>query len=91
MTKFRVEESWTKFLKFSCQNVRGHVDHHRLFPLYLSENGDTLILLSDQGHVHYNRKDDKVERREITDDVNRLIAKFGFNLLKVSSSYDLLG
>ncbi|KEH37799.1 putative F-box domain-containing protein [Medicago truncatula] len=74
MTKFRAEESWTKFLKFSCQNVRGRVDDH-LLPLYLSENGDTLILLSDQGHVHYNRKDDKVEQREISDDIKRIVAK----------------
>ncbi|KEH37801.1 putative F-box associated interaction domain-containing protein [Medicago truncatula] len=66
MTEFRVEESWTKFLKFNF------VDRH-LIPLF--ENGYTMLFLSDQGHVvRYNRKDDKVERRKISDDIQRLIA-----------------
>jgi hypothetical protein len=74
MTEFRVEVSWTKFLKFSCQTIGGWVNHH-LFPLYLYENGGTFLLLSDQGHiVRYNRNDDKVERRKINYDIYRPIA-----------------
>ena len=79
MRKFRVEESWTMFLKFSYQNIRvgsrSFEDRH-LFPLYLSENCNTLILVSDRGHVvFYNKRENRVERSDLIRGIYRLIAK----------------
>jgi hypothetical protein len=71
MKKFGVQESWLQILKISylslpiVYNVRSL---SILFPLYFSENGDTLILAwntADQA-ILYNLRDNTVEKTRIT-------------------------
>ena len=74
MTEFGIERSWTQFLKISFQILQ--VDdrfsdwfHYQsfMFPLWLSENGDTLLLANskkDQA-IHYNLRDNRVERTSV--------------------------
>jgi hypothetical protein len=61
VTEFGVEQSWTQFLKISCQNLERY---NELFPLYLSENGHTLILLGPGGNyvILYNMRENRVEK-----------------------------
>jgi len=61
MTEFGVEQSWTQFLKISCQNLQ---IYHELFPVCLSENGQTLILLGSRGNevILYNLRENRVEK-----------------------------
>ncbi|KEH22206.1 putative F-box associated interaction domain-containing protein [Medicago truncatula] len=61
MTEFGVEQSWTQFLKISCQNLQRY---RELFPLCLSENGHTLILLCFGGNdvILYNLRENRVEK-----------------------------
>ena len=68
MSEFGVEQSWTQFIKISFQNVQ--VDdrfsdwiRYRsfMFPLCLSENGDTLVLVSSQKAILYHLKDNRIE------------------------------
>jgi len=72
MTEFGVEQSWTQFLKISFQNLLG--DEHSwiyhqyfMFPLWLSKNGDTLLLANtkkDQA-ILYNLRDNREERTSV--------------------------
>ncbi|KEH22597.1 F-box protein interaction domain protein [Medicago truncatula] len=70
MSEFGVEQSWTQFIKISFQNVQ--VDdrfrfsdwfHYQslMFPLCLSENSDTLVLVSSPKAILYHLKDNRVE------------------------------
>ncbi|GAU45631.1 hypothetical protein TSUD_175440 [Trifolium subterraneum] len=72
MAEFRVEQSWTQFLKISFQNLQVYDDKYssydwrffRLFPLCLVENGRTLVLTSsDLDHaIFYNLRDNRVRK-----------------------------
>jgi F-box interacting protein len=70
MTEFGVEQSWTQFLKISFQNLQvddrfsDWIYQSFMFPLWLSKNGDTLLLANskkDQA-ILYNLRDNRVER-----------------------------
>jgi F-box interacting protein len=76
MKEYGVEESWTRFLKISYHDLQLDYDfsndslkyHLRLVPLFLSEDGDTLILHSTQESktIVYNWRDNRVERTGVT-------------------------
>ncbi|XP_058732570.1 F-box/kelch-repeat protein At3g23880-like [Vicia villosa] len=84
MKKFGVEESWIQFLKISYHVVQLYYDftynHFQLLPLFLSKDGDSLILCSNAmdgvngGAIIYNCKDNIVQKirvnvkKTITDD-----------------------
>ncbi|CAL5191944.1 unnamed protein product [Lathyrus oleraceus] len=78
MTEFGVDRSWTQLFKISYESLQ--VEHFfcdfygmlSLYPLYLSENGATLILESsreDQAII-YNSIDNRVERTRITNKID---------------------
>ncbi|KAL5072769.1 hypothetical protein RYX36_011753 [Vicia faba] len=66
MNKFGVEQSWIQFL-----NISNHIvglDHNISFlPLFLSKDGDTLVLCSSQNEVAilYNLRDNSMQRIEV--------------------------
>ncbi|XP_058725756.1 F-box/kelch-repeat protein At3g23880-like [Vicia villosa] len=64
MMEFGVEESWTKLLKFNCQQLLPcylYFDYRRLLPLYIFENGDVLIWASEEGYaIRYNKSDERI-------------------------------
>jgi len=72
MKKFGVEDSWSQFLKISYKNLQIDYDifdtYFRLVPLFLSKDGDTLILKSSQEFeaIIYHWKDNRVQRTKIT-------------------------
>ncbi|XP_058738959.1 F-box/kelch-repeat protein At3g06240-like [Vicia villosa] len=76
MMDFGVEESWTQFLKISYESL--NIDHYLrdhifdLIPLYLSENGDSLILANSlEGQaILYNIRDNTAERTRITNKIS---------------------
>lgn len=72
MKEFGVEYSWTQLLKVSYHNLLIDYDFSdarikfvfQLVPLFLSEDGDTLILESNQESqtiILYNRRDNIAE------------------------------
>jgi len=67
MKDFGVEESWTRFLKISYDNLQIDVDdrfRNRRWPLYLWEKSGTLVLTNSnecQG-ILFNWKDNRVQR-----------------------------
>jgi len=72
MKKFGFQESWTKLLKFNYVSIFGsllpsfnfQVDH--LWPLHLSEDGDTLILANTDGQlIHYNMIDNRIADKSL--------------------------
>ncbi|PNX98015.1 F-box protein [Trifolium pratense] len=85
MKEFGVHESWTQLFRIEYVNLQLHnltiTDNTDLFgnmeckipllPLYLSNNGDTLILTSDEekGVIIYNQRDKKVERSRISNKI----------------------
>jgi hypothetical protein len=74
MKEFGVQESWIQFLKLSYQslpNVYNIRTASILSPLYLSENGDTLILIWDNADqaILYKMRDNTVEKTRITNEV----------------------
>jgi len=64
MREFRVEKSWTKLLKFSYLNYffYGYNGYCYFLPLHVFENGDILILASDDQRrvILYNKRDNRV-------------------------------
>jgi F-box interacting protein len=71
MKEFGFEESWTRFLKISYTsfgNFRTSWFPLTLFPLCLSDNGDTLIVVCEQHHsaILYNLKYDRGENIRIS-------------------------
>ncbi|CAL5192165.1 unnamed protein product [Lathyrus oleraceus] len=81
MKEFGVQGSWTMLFKINYFDIQIHNLHHNidiispikfgtpLFPLYLSKNGDTLILANyeeDQA-VIYNQREKTVKRIRIAD------------------------
>ncbi|KEH22599.1 F-box protein interaction domain protein [Medicago truncatula] len=74
MMEFGVEQSWTQFLKISFQNLLGDDRFsdriycpYFMFPLWLSKNGDTLLLantIKDQA-ILYNLRDNRAERTSV--------------------------
>ncbi|XP_058741961.1 F-box/kelch-repeat protein At3g23880-like [Vicia villosa] len=83
MKKFGVQNSWTKFLKISYCNFQIHYDYSNediegnedieynfeLRPLFLSKDGDTLVLnniIQECQTILYNWRNDIVERTKIT-------------------------
>ncbi|XP_058779736.1 F-box/kelch-repeat protein At3g23880-like [Vicia villosa] len=76
MNKFGVQDSWTQFLKISYHNLQIDYDYSdedmkynfELVPLFLSKDGDTLVLESSQEHpeILYNWRNGRVERTKIT-------------------------
>jgi F-box interacting protein len=78
MKKFGVEESWTQFLKISYHDLQLDYDfsiytlkyHLQFLPLFLSKDGDTLILYSSEEReaIIYNWKDRRVEQTGVTVD-----------------------
>ncbi|XP_058739929.1 F-box/kelch-repeat protein At3g23880-like [Vicia villosa] len=73
MKKFGVQDSWTQFLKISYHNL--HIRYHysdenfNIVPLFLSENGETLILNCNQEvsqDILYNWRNNTVVRTNIT-------------------------
>jgi len=79
MMEFGVEESWTQFLKISFQSLPLVPNHRRLclFPVCLSENGDTLILACGQRKqaILYNLRDNIVEKTRITNEIEWFFSK----------------
>ncbi|XP_004517282.1 F-box/kelch-repeat protein At3g23880-like [Cicer arietinum] len=84
MTEFGNEQSWTQFIRIRFQDLQveeefGDSIYHRLFliPLFLSENGDTLILASniEEQAIIYHLRDNRVRRTKVTNDVMWLISK----------------
>jgi F-box interacting protein len=81
MKEFRVQESWTRFLKISYYNLLSNDNPFTnclfLFPLCLSENGGTLILACRDGEqaILYNLSDNTVEKTRNTDTVEWFRAK----------------
>ncbi|KEH28793.1 putative F-box domain-containing protein [Medicago truncatula] len=87
MKEFGVEESWTQFLKISYHDLQLNYDfsavtlkyHLQFLPVFLSKDGDTLVLSSSQEReaILYNWRDHRVERTGVTlhktsfDDGNR--------------------
>ncbi|XP_045831670.1 F-box/kelch-repeat protein At3g23880-like [Trifolium pratense] len=65
MKNFGVQDSWIQLFKISYENCFGWSN---LLPLYLSKNGDTLILAHDECNEAfiYNCRDNRVEKIEIT-------------------------
>ncbi|GAU42019.1 hypothetical protein TSUD_236860 [Trifolium subterraneum] len=71
MKEFGVQESWIQFLKISYQGlpiVYSVSSQLILFPLCLSENGDTLVLAWSRGKqaILYNLRDDTAEKTGYT-------------------------
>jgi hypothetical protein len=76
MKKFGDGDSWTQFVKISYQNLQVDYDYSDentkycfvLMPLFLSEDGDTLILSCSQEleAILYNWRDNRVQRTKIT-------------------------
>ncbi|XP_045831662.1 F-box/kelch-repeat protein At3g06240-like [Trifolium pratense] len=68
MKDFGVQESWLQLFKISYENFA----RENLLPLYLSENGDTLVLGNDRHREAfiYNCRDNKVEKIKIADRTN---------------------
>lgn len=72
MEKFGVEYSWTQFFKFSYHNLQIDYDYNdryikfcfQLMPLFLSKDGDSLILSStlESQEIIYNWRDNRMER-----------------------------
>ncbi|PNX86685.1 F-box protein [Trifolium pratense] len=68
MKDFGVQESWIQLFKISHQDFYIWLD---LLPLYLSENGDTLLLANVKHNEAfiYNCRDNKVEKIEIANNI----------------------
>jgi hypothetical protein len=68
MKNFGIQESWIQLFKISYQNCFGRVN---LLPLYLLNNGDTLILANDEDDEAfiYNRIDNRVEKQRISNNI----------------------
>jgi len=69
MEEFGFQESWTQLFRIDYFNLEMHNLSIRwciplLFPLYLSRNGDTLILAyrGDDEAVIYNRRENRVKK-----------------------------
>ena len=80
MKEFEVEESWTQFLKICYLSlpidydaVRGFV----LFPLCLSEDGNTLIVVWDEAEqaIFYNLRANIGEKAKTTKEIQWFVAK----------------
>ena len=69
MKEFGVDESWTQCLKISYHDLQSKYDFRfpLLTPLFLSKDGDTLILRNDKEReaIIYNWRDQRVERTGI--------------------------
>ncbi|AES79160.2 F-box associated protein [Medicago truncatula] len=72
MTEFGDDKSWTQFLKFSYNDIPmnydfGRYPDFRLTPLYLSENGDTVVFVNSvpDRAIIYNRRTNKVKKARI--------------------------
>jgi F-box interacting protein len=74
MNKFGDEESWTQFLKISCNDL--HIDYDfsddrkycfNILPLFMSKDGDTLILhcTEESEAILYNWRNNIVERTRV--------------------------
>ncbi|KAL5060394.1 hypothetical protein RYX36_031998 [Vicia faba] len=79
MIEFGVEESWTQFFKISYEslNIHSYFMGRRFYlmplvPLYLSENGETLVLVhSLEGQaILYNTIDNTAQRTRITNKIS---------------------
>ncbi|XP_058768572.1 F-box/kelch-repeat protein At3g23880-like [Vicia villosa] len=75
MTKFGAEKSWSQFLKFSYHNVGvdyelGH-PYIKLTPLYLSKDGDTLLLANDpqDSAILYNWRNNIAKKTRINNKI----------------------
>ncbi|GAU25539.1 hypothetical protein TSUD_259720 [Trifolium subterraneum] len=67
MKNFGVQDSWVQLFKISYQPFFNWAE---LLPLYLSENGDTLILACDVDKAFiYNCRDNKAEKIRITNSI----------------------
>ncbi|GAU45641.1 hypothetical protein TSUD_175540 [Trifolium subterraneum] len=82
MKDFGVQESWIQFLKISYKNIRSLMSYNRqsfLFPVCLSENGDTLILAwgtSNKEAILYSLRDNSVKKsRKFTNEIRWYLAK----------------
>ena len=85
MKEFGSQESWTPLFRIEYINLQMHnlpindnLDllgymecNIPLLPLYLSKNGDTLILTNDEeeGVIIYNQKDKRVEKTRISNEI----------------------
>jgi F-box interacting protein len=73
MKDFGVQESWIQLYKISFSNFFSAMEYKRLdlFMLFLSENGDTLLLLNDHmdNAFIYNCRDNRVKKIRITDKI----------------------
>jgi F-box interacting protein len=74
MKDFGIQESWIQLFKISYENFDKWVN---LLPLYLSENGDTLILTNydDDEAFIYNRRNNRVKKIGINNKILWGLAK----------------
>ncbi|XP_045830708.1 uncharacterized protein LOC123922006 [Trifolium pratense] len=76
MKKFGDQESWTQFLKISFHDLQLNYDfsnkmrkyHIYISPLFLSKDGDTLVLRShtEEQAILYNWRDHRVEQSRVS-------------------------
>jgi F-box interacting protein len=73
MKDYGVHESWIQLFKIGYNNLFSELEfeYSNLFPLYLSENGDTLVLanVEDNEVIIYNCRDNRVEKIGITNNI----------------------
>jgi F-box interacting protein len=72
MKDFGIQESWIQLFKISYNNFFSRFKWLDLLPLYLSENGYTLILANNgvgEAFIYNCRGFNKVERIEVTDNI----------------------
>jgi len=77
MKDFGVKESWIQLFKISYNNlsIRKGFNWSELLPLYLSKNGDTLVLAKGNKAYFYNCIDNKIVEIGITDEIDWSRAK----------------
>ncbi|RHN39886.1 hypothetical protein MtrunA17_Chr8g0348801 [Medicago truncatula] len=82
MSEFGFQESWTQLFRIDYFNLEMHKLPIKwgiplLLPLYLSGNGDTLILAyrGDDQAVIYNQRENRVKKARIFNNVGSLTLK----------------
>jgi F-box interacting protein len=91
MKEFRDYKSWTPLLKVSYQNIQmnheiGRSSRLILRPLHLSENGDTLVLKTNQEDraILYNRRTNKAKKTRINKKIRWLMMNYVESLVSPS-------
>jgi hypothetical protein len=80
MKEFGVRESWTQLFRIRFVDLQMHnlpidvhyLDESPLVPLYISKNGDTVILTNeeDDAAIIYNQREKRVDRARISNEIH---------------------